>query len=389
MASSSAIPAENETSAAADLLVIILDTNPFAWHNSAQGDLPSADGEGHANNGHTNGATAPDSLSFDEALKSVLVICNAHMALRFENHVAVYAAGLGKSELLFSSVDAQAAQSKRSVGAVQLPPEPLESEFHESDSNTYQTFRIVNDAIAKGLRDSRIYEEQLQEGMQDKPIAFSSALSKALCHINRIEKDDVTPPLKARILVLSVSGETSTQYIPIMNCIFAAQKAAIPIDVCQVYGSDTVFLQQAAHLTKASYYRLERRSGLLQYLLMAFLPGPAIRKHLHLPTQDQIDLRAACFCHKKIVDIGYVCSVCLSIFCSPLPVCTTCRTMFPIKSLRRLMGGGGAAIGGPAPGTSAAARKRKAPGAAAGGATPAPMARPGTNPPSRSSTPAA
>lgn len=169
--------------------------------------------------------------------------------------------------------------------------------------------------------------------------------------INRIEKDDVTPPLKSRILVLSVSGETSAQYIPIMNCIFAAQKAvsdgrrhhhhlgdalalrytgcrqyvadassilptqAIPIDVCQIYGKDTVFLQQAAHLTKASYYRLERRSGFLQYLLMAFLPGPAIRKHLHLPTQEQIDLRAACFCHKKIVDIGYVCSVCLSSEC--------------------------------------------------------------------------
>lgn len=155
--------------------------------------------------------------------------------------------------------------------------------------------------------------------------------------INRISKDDAMPPLKARILVLSVSGEASQQYIPIMNCIFAAQKAvscrqfnayvaplvaercveqSIPIDVCKIYGEDAVFLQQAAHLTKASYYRLERRSGLLQYLMMAFLPGIAVRKHLHLPTQEQIDLRAACFCHKKIVDIGYVCSVCLSSRCN-------------------------------------------------------------------------
>lgn len=45
---------------------------------------------------------------------------------------------------------------------------------------------------------------------------------------------------------------------------------------------------------------------------MAFLPGIGARRYLQLPTQEQIDLRAACFCHKKIVDIGYVCSVCLS-----------------------------------------------------------------------------
>lgn len=45
---------------------------------------------------------------------------------------------------------------------------------------------------------------------------------------------------------------------------------------------------------------------------MAFLPPPAIRKVLAVPTQDRVDFRAACFCHKNIVDIGFVCSVCLS-----------------------------------------------------------------------------
>lgn len=45
---------------------------------------------------------------------------------------------------------------------------------------------------------------------------------------------------------------------------------------------------------------------------MAFLPGPAAHRHLNQPRQEQVDLRAACFCHRKIVDIGYVCSVCLS-----------------------------------------------------------------------------
>jgi transcription initiation factor TFIIH subunit 3 len=88
---------------------------------------------------------------------------------------------------------------------------------------------------------------------------------------------------------------------------------------------------------------------------MSFLPSTAIRSVLAVPVQDQVDLRASCFCHKDIVDIGYVCSVCLSstllspaaslttsdkrlptVFCAPVPVCSTCRTKFPMKTLQRL-----------------------------------------------------
>lgn len=45
---------------------------------------------------------------------------------------------------------------------------------------------------------------------------------------------------------------------------------------------------------------------------MTFLSPPSIRRLLVVPTQDKVDFRAACFCHKTIVDIGFVCSVCLS-----------------------------------------------------------------------------
>lgn len=95
-----------------------------------------------------------------------------------------------------------------------------------------------------------------------------------------------------------------------------------------MYGPETVFLQQAAHLTGGSYLYLERREALLQYLVvsgsvllsiyfsyafqMSFLPPPSIRLIIGVPTLEKIDFRAACFCHKNIIDIGFVCSVCLS-----------------------------------------------------------------------------
>jgi hypothetical protein len=44
--------------------------------------------------------------------------------------------------------------------------------------------------------------------------------------------------------------------------------------------------------------------------------------------KSQVDFRAACFCHRQLIDIGFVCSVCLSVFCSFTPICTTCDCNF-------------------------------------------------------------
>jgi transcription initiation factor TFIIH subunit 3 len=71
-------------------------------------------------------------------------------------------------------------------------------------------------------------------------------------------------------------------------------------------------LQQASNITGGVYVKVENPQALLEYLMMAFLPDRYSRNYLNLPSQDQVDFRAACFCHKKIVDIGFVCSVCLS-----------------------------------------------------------------------------
>lgn len=55
-----------------------LDLNPIAWAHSAISD------ESH------------DALSLEQAIEQVLIFCNALLALRHENELAVFAAGLGK-----------------------------------------------------------------------------------------------------------------------------------------------------------------------------------------------------------------------------------------------------------------------------------------------------
>ncbi|CAG7850923.1 SubName: Full=Related to TFIIH basal transcription factor complex p34 subunit {ECO:0000313/EMBL:CCA72023.1} [Serendipita indica DSM 11827] len=183
----------------------------------------------------------------------------------------------------------------------------------DADSNTFQPFKTMNSVIAQRLNEEL---ESLPEDAE-APIALVGALTKSLCTINRRSHPSDTlnatspNPSKLptpRLLVISVSPDLSASYIPIMNSIFCAQKLKLSIDVCKIFGPDNT----------------------------TFLSPPAVRRLMAVPTEDRIDLRAACFCHKQIVDIGFICSICLSIFCKPTPVCSTCRVKFPIKTLQRL-----------------------------------------------------
>ncbi|OAL37662.1 hypothetical protein AYO20_03169 [Fonsecaea nubica] len=182
--------------------------------------------------------------------------------------------------------------------------------------------------------------------------------------------EGATQSLQSRILLISASPSTDLahQYIPIMNAIFACQRLSIPIDILQLplpvsssastttttassnptsntrsssHSNSTVFLQQAADATHGIFIPAHLPSpndlnpvktasqALLTYLLTSFLSSPLTRSaHLILPTRIDVDFRAACFCHRNVVSVGFVCSICLSIFCEPPENgdCLTCGT---------------------------------------------------------------
>lgn len=169
---------------------------------------------------------------------------------------------------------------------------------------------------------------------------LSGALGMAMCHINNFKK------LQSRILVVSCSmlvSSYASQYMNLMNSFFAAQKMNIPIDGCVYMKDDTKrcsILEQGCDLTRGHYLNLPDLAGNLEYLLWIFLPSQTTREDLLLPERRKATTRAACFCHRNIIDVGYVCSVCLSIFCTYSPICTSCQTHFklnvPTKIINRL-----------------------------------------------------
>lgn len=302
------------------LLTVVLDTNPHAW------------------------ALLAPTLPLSKAVANLIVFINAHLACNSANQVAVIASHSQRAVWLYP----------QTVKAAHFPDEDVEMKDVDNagpastnDANKYRPFALIEHDILLSLREL-ISETTAEDISSSVTTQMAGALSLALCYINKatllyaesnpssMDKANSEPlntsgdtslsGLQSRILVVSVSGDLAEQYIPLMNSTFAAQRMRIPIDILKLAG-DTVFLQQAADATKGIYIKLRSPQGLLQYLMMAFLPDQNARAHLITPTEDVVDFRAACFCHRDVVDVGFVCSICLSSEYSPPP--PTPRNPFP------------------------------------------------------------
>lgn len=280
----------------------MLDTNPHAW------------------------AHLSSTLSLSAALANILIFINAHLASGNANEVAVIASHSHKTRFLYpTKTDAKYRQNGETNGG--------EAGRSDQDSpNKYRPFAVVESTILQNF--AKLLDETNESHLDATPTTLiGGALSLALTYISKstllhapvasgtensmaaladaenIHIDRVS--LTSRILIVSVSGDLANQYIPVMNSIFAAQRKKIPIDILKLAG-DTVLLQQASDATGGVYMKPERSEGLLQYLMMAFLPDVTARASLVVPSAGGVDFRAACFCHRNVVDVGFVCSVCLS-----------------------------------------------------------------------------
>ena len=247
---------------------------------------------------------------FQKFIDSVMVFCNSYLMLNHSNQLAVYACDTVNATIVY-------------------PAEPVvnqsESIMHDGK---FELFVELNGIISRKLKEiiDRGYNKERPEAVSK----LSGAFSQALCYIQK--KSLGEQRLSSRILILKTSADVSAQYMSIMNCIFASQKNNITVDACSLF-TKSGFMQQASDITGGTYHFVENTSALLELILWIYLPDQNIRHKLQLPSNVEIDYRAACFCHKKLVEIGFVCSVCLSIYCQFIPKCSTCQTRFKLPML--------------------------------------------------------
>ncbi|KAJ1639784.1 transcription factor Tfb4-domain-containing protein [Pavlovales sp. CCMP2436] len=252
------------------LLVVVVDVNPTSW------------------------VMGPGGASLRTVLEHLCIYINAFRALHAGNRLAIIACHPGQPTLLLHA-------SHEIEGSLHLNLIPA-------------LLSIARKAPAVGT----------------SATALSSALSIALCHINRYMPADVTHQ-QAQILALTATQDDPAQYNSIMNCIFAAQRSSIMVDCCALRTSST-FMQQSAHMTGGVYLEptVEEESGLSQLLITLALPDRFCRLQLRQPKAHDVDFRAACFLTNQMLDRAFVCSVCLSIFHhGDIIECPACRSRFP------------------------------------------------------------
>ncbi|KAL4418718.1 hypothetical protein ABPG77_008589 [Micractinium sp. CCAP 211/92] len=283
-------------------------------------------------------ASAPG-LGLQSMLEQLLTFVNTFLLLNEANRLAVFTAGAAGCQLAYSSPSCLPPAAVGPAAAADAAWPPSVSVL----SGLQQALRAASAAAATA------------GGPPPAGAAcqLSSALSRTLCFLNSQQRRmDAAMPggaptpggldtggggtgpgqhaQAARVLVLAAAPDVPSQYIAVMNAIFSAQRSNVLIDACWLGHGHSAFLQQAAHLTGGVYLK-PTKPALIQYLNSVFALDAGTRALLRLPGAAHVDFRPSCFCHKRQIDLGFVCSACLSIFCEQLPACTTCGTEFEGK----------------------------------------------------------
>ncbi|OIW27239.1 transcription factor Tfb4 [Coniochaeta ligniaria NRRL 30616] len=340
------------------LLTIVVDTNPRAW------------------------AALASVLPISRAIANILVFINSHLAFNNANQVAVIAAHTNRAVWLYPTPPKPPPPPSEDVEMTDQPKPTTQT----NSANKFPQFAAIESSLIASLRS--LVESTDPSDLSSPTTLISGALTLALTYINKTalslspskaafetstpmsgstnrvivpQLSGVVAGIHARILVISVSDSAPEQYIPTMNAVFAASHAGIPIDTLALRGENASFLQQAAFITRGAFVRaVDNPQGLLMYLMFGlgsargtgkdppagagnekgkpFRPGKgqemAAGDMLVAPAADNVDFRAACFCHRRVIDTGFVCSICLSIFCE-VPEggeCLTCGTKLALGS---------------------------------------------------------
>ncbi|XP_072908116.1 general transcription factor IIH subunit 3 [Hemitrygon akajei] len=284
-----------------NLLVIVVDVNPVWWGQQILKE---------------------SQFTLSKCMDAVMVMGNSHLVMSHSNRLALIASHSQESRFLYPSKQWKSGSFSESGGTTSA-----ESTLSSSKDGKFELLALENDIVTEEIKEL-MAKTEVRAHLTETLLAGS--LAKALCYIHKVSKEmNASHELKSRILVIKAAEDSAAQYMNFMNVIFAAQKQNIVIDAC-ILDSDSGLLQQATDITGGLYLKIPQLSAITQYLLWVFLPAPEQRSQLVLPPPVHVDYRAACFCHRNLIEIGYVCSVCLSIFCNFSPICTTCETAFRI-----------------------------------------------------------
>ncbi|KAI5190405.1 transcription initiation factor TFIIH subunit 3 [Nematocida minor] len=170
--------------------------------------------------------------------------------------------------------------------------------------------------IVQGLSILFDSERHLEEELTDRMLlGFNSELLNSSCSdfgyallLVQKEKKDLS-----KILFFS----TEKVSLNFVKCAFTARKLNIHVD-CVVPNDG--FVSQISDVLKRPAFCISSEESLFEYLLgiLSLDFGKISRK-----TSQRF-----CICHSQEIKTGYLCPICLGLYCKFVPLCKNCKTRF-------------------------------------------------------------
>ncbi|KAI3951611.1 hypothetical protein MKX01_018727, partial [Papaver californicum] len=218
------------------------------------------------------GENTTTKVSFSCFLNHVISFLNSVLLLNQLNQVVIIATGYNSCDYIFDSSTSESLNVSTANGKMPALCSKMLQKLEE----------FV-------IRDEQLSKENSPTGITSS--LLSGSLSLALCYIQKVLRSGRLHP-----------------------------NPRVPIDSCIVGVQHSAFLQQASYITGGVYLKPPQLDGLFQYLSTVFATD--------LHSRSFCSFLNLCFCHKSTIDMGYICSVCLSIFCKQHKKCSTCGSVF-------------------------------------------------------------
>ena len=157
--------------------------------------------------------------------------------------------------------------------------------------------------------------------------------------------------LEGRILLISnlSTHNLQYQYMNLINSAYCAKEHQVIIDILTIEYIDPVSKRQKVFVSKQTsqniqaifgqivevvdgiYQHCNNLSQLFHFLNNCFLSSSTMRQKLiSYSSQARVDYRAASFDTGQLVDVGFVCSICLAVYEHFSPVCGSCGNLAKI-----------------------------------------------------------
>ena len=161
----------------------------------------------------------------------------------------------------------------------------------------------------------------LEQNVFESPIA--QAISRGLCYIKKRK-------VEGHIVVFDCSSDPTdftAQTVGLSNCGWASAGLAKISVVALGSARPSSALLGLVSRTGGTFipHQFTATTGALSQALLFHLVAPGIANLKVRPQETSQEMNASCVCHNRVVDKGYVCSICLSIYCSDAAgICSVC-----------------------------------------------------------------